>query len=81
MVNLAAPASLLRALPLAESAAIERYGATIELASGAVLYAVGETIDAIYFPLTCVGSVTTELEDGRLVESATVDREGVAGLP
>jgi len=80
VVESSGPASLLLALPPAEAAAIEAGGQTVALDAGAILYAVGDVIDQIYFPLTCVASVTTELEDGRLVESATIGREGVVGL-
>lgn len=81
MVEIAAPASLLSALPPHEAAAIRAHGTVTDFAPGALLYAVGDPIDAIYFPIDCVASVTTELADGRLVESATVGREGVVGLP
>jgi len=45
------------------------------------VYARGEPIAFVYFPVDCVISLVAEMEDGRTVEVATVGREGMAGLP
>lgn len=71
----------LRALPESERLTIvDAADATVH-ASGEVIYRVGGGFPAIYFPLTAVISVTTELSDGKIVESVTIGREGMAGLP
>jgi CRP-like cAMP-binding protein len=46
-----------------------------------VLFEPGKTIDAVYFPLNGVVSLVTPLEDGVIVEVATVGNEGVVGVP
>ncbi len=46
-----------------------------------VLFEPGETVDAVYFPLNGVISLVTPLEDGAVVEVATVGNEGVVGVP
>jgi CRP-like cAMP-binding protein len=45
-----------------------------------VLYHQGDAITAVYFPLTCVVSLMTELKNGETVEIAIVGNEGVIGL-
>lgn len=40
-----------------------------------------EPIRDIYFPLNCLLSLVTILEDGSTVESGTIGREGMSGLP
>lgn len=37
--------------------------------------------DAAYFPIECVLSVVTRMEDGSLVEVATIGREGTTAVP
>ena len=51
------------------------------LEMGRSLYEPGEQITHIYFPLTAVTSVLSEMDDGTTVEVATVGREGMIGLP
>jgi CRP-like cAMP-binding protein len=73
--------TLLRSLPRHERGLFLSAGNEVNHQSGDVLFRPGEPFDAIYFPRTCVISITTEFEDGRLVESASTGCEGVAGLP
>jgi CRP-like cAMP-binding protein len=40
-----------------------------------------QPISHVYFPLTAVTSVLSEMEDGTTVEVATIGREGMVGLP
>lgn len=40
-----------------------------------------EPIRDIYFPLNCLLSLVTILEDGSTVESGTIGREGMSGIP
>ncbi|GAB7191712.1 Crp/Fnr family transcriptional regulator [Kineococcus sp. NUM-3379] len=53
----------------------------VPLTLGTVLYAPGEPVRTIHFPLLGVVSIVTELEDEEVVEVATVGHEGVVGLP
>ncbi len=45
-----------------------------------LLYEPDQTITHIYFPLTAVTSVLSEMDDGTTVEVATIGREGMVGL-
>jgi CRP-like cAMP-binding protein len=40
-----------------------------------------EPIDHCYFPVNCLLSLVTRLEDGSAVESGTIGREGMSGVP
>jgi len=51
------------------------------LAIKAVLFEPGAAIDAVYFPISGVISLVTALEDGNIVEVATVGNEGIVGVP
>lgn len=52
-----------------------------DLTSGQVLFAHDQPIETVYFPLGAVASLLTPMADGSQVESATVGREGIVGLP
>jgi CRP-like cAMP-binding protein len=45
-----------------------------------ILYHPGDQITAVYFPLTCVISMMTEMKNGATIEIATVGNEGVLGI-
>jgi CRP-like cAMP-binding protein len=45
------------------------------------IYEQGKRIDYAYFPESCVVSVVKELDDGRVIETATIGNEGMVGLP
>lgn len=46
-----------------------------------VLFEPGQLVDAVYFPLDGVVSLVTPLEDGSIVEVATIGNEGIVGVP
>jgi CRP-like cAMP-binding protein len=46
-----------------------------------VLFEPGQRIEALYFPLDGVVSLVTPLEDGAIVEVATIGNEGIVGVP
>jgi CRP-like cAMP-binding protein len=46
-----------------------------------VLFEPGQAVDAVHFPLNGVVSLVTPLEDGAIVEVATVGNEGIVGVP
>ena len=50
------------------------------LPSGKVLHEPGEPIAVVYFPLVGVVSVVADLGDDQVVETATIGREGMAGI-
>ena len=45
------------------------------------IYEQGRKVDYVYFPETSVISVLKVLEDGTVIETDTIGREGMAGLP
>ena len=46
-----------------------------------VLYEPGAPITHVYFPINCVVSLLTVMQDGTALEAATVGNEGMVGLP
>jgi CRP-like cAMP-binding protein len=54
---------------------------TISLTLKHTLHKPGEPVEHVYFPGGGFVSVLTVLEDGTMVEVATIGREGIAGLP
>jgi CRP-like cAMP-binding protein len=71
---------LLASLPAADQ---DRLMATLDIVPlilKAVLHKPGESIDYIYFPGGGFCSIVTALEDGRMVEVATVGCEGMVGV-
>ena len=51
----------------------------VHLRAGHIIAENGLTSGAVHFPVSCVISKLTVMEDGRAIEFATVGREGVAG--
>jgi CRP-like cAMP-binding protein len=71
---------LLAALPRVSR---ERLVGKMQLTSLAVkdaLYHRDDAITSMYFPLTCVVSLMTEMKNGETIEIATVGNEGVIGV-
>ena len=52
-----------------------------ELAARAHVVPLGEPIECVYFPLSCVCSTVAHVDRGEGVEVATIGNEGVSGLP
>ena len=74
------PNRLLAALPVDEYARIHQ---ALEIATTRlkqILHKPGEPIGHVYFPGGGFCSVLTVLEDGRMVEVATIGREGAVGI-
>jgi CRP-like cAMP-binding protein len=76
----AAKNNLLRKLPAEELAALLALSTHVEINLRDVLSPSGQTIKNVYFQLTGMISIVTELKDGTSLESMTVGREGFAGL-
>jgi CRP-like cAMP-binding protein len=77
----AARNNILAKLPPAELAALLEFSTRIECTLRQVLIQNGAKINNVYFPLTGMISLVTELNDGTVLESMTVGCEGFSGLP
>ncbi|OUL28865.1 Crp/Fnr family transcriptional regulator [Nostoc sp. 106C] len=53
----------------------------VSLSHGQAIILPNEPITDIYFPLNALLSLVTVMEDGSMVESGSVGREGMAGVP
>jgi CRP-like cAMP-binding protein len=73
--------TLLSKLPSSELAALLEQSAYVDCDLRDVFYASGAKIKNVYFPVTGMISLVTELKDGTSLESMTVGCEGFAGLP
>jgi CRP-like cAMP-binding protein len=77
----AARNNLLSKLPPSELAALLARSTHVEGNLRDVFFAKDQQIKNVYFPLTGMISLVTQLKDGTSLESMTVGREGFAGLP
>jgi CRP-like cAMP-binding protein len=73
--------NLLSKLPASELAALLELSTQVQCDLRDVLSATRQRIKNVYFPLTGMISLVTELKDGTSLESMTVGCEGFAGLP
>lgn len=73
--------NLLSKLPASELTALLELSTHVQCDLRDVLSATGQRIKNVYFPLTGMISLVTELKDGTSLESMTVGCEGFAGLP
>jgi CRP-like cAMP-binding protein len=71
---------LLASLSEEELAKLGPYLERLQVKPHEVLVEPNETISHVYFPLTCMISLVTILDDGVTIESATIGNEGMAGL-
>ncbi len=72
-----------RLLALLPPQELERIGAHAELVSlghGDCIIVPDRPIREVHFPLTCLLSMVTTMEDGATVESGTIGREGMSGI-
>jgi CRP-like cAMP-binding protein len=72
---------ILNALPAAERDRLTGSMETVALPIKAVLFEPGGLIEFVYFPISGVISLVTALQDGDIVEVATVGNEGIVGVP
>lgn len=72
---------LLASLPAADQAELARDLERVELELRQVLFDVDRPIEHVYFPEAMVTSVLSVMADGSAVETATIGREGMVGLP
>src|SRR5436190_18260695 len=73
------PNRLLAALPAADYARILPSLIVVPLKLKDILHKPGEPVEEVYFPGGGFCSMLTVLEDGGMVEIATIGREGVVG--
>lgn len=71
---------LLAALPRAGRERVLSKTHKVILSVEDILCHPGDTITAVYFPLTCVISMMTEMKNGATIEIATVGNEGILGI-
>jgi CRP-like cAMP-binding protein len=71
---------LLARLPREDRIRIDRRLERVSLATQEVLYATDSVIRRVYFPTRGLISVIAELENGRVLEVATVGPEGMLGI-
>lgn len=72
---------ILDRLPAKDRAILQAKLSPVFLRVKTVLFEPGEVVDAVYFPLDGVISLVTPLEDGTIVEVATIGNEGMVGVP
>jgi CRP-like cAMP-binding protein len=71
---------LLAALTACDAARVASDLQLVALQSGEVLYESGTRLRHVYFPLTCVVSLSYVMEDGASAEIAVVGNDGVLGI-
>lgn len=71
---------LLAALPRQDYQRIARSLDTVPLKLKDLLHRVGDPIEHVYFPVAGFFSLVTVLKGGRMVEVATIGREGMVGI-
>lgn len=71
---------LLAALPLADYRRLERELEKVILSAGEVIHEAGETMDFLYFPVSCIVSLRSITQDGASSEVAIVGNDGVVGV-
>jgi CRP-like cAMP-binding protein len=72
---------ILEALPAEDRDRLIRGMVLVALPIKTVLFEPGEPIRAVHFPIDGVISLVTPLDDGAIVEVATVGNEGIVGVP
>lgn len=72
---------LLASLPEEDFQRLEPHFERVSLSHNQYAIVPDEPIKDIYFPLNCLLSLVTILEDGSTVESGTIGREGMSGVP
>jgi CRP-like cAMP-binding protein len=72
---------ILEALPAEDRDRLIRSMVLVALPIKTVLFEPGEPIRAVHFPIDGVISLVTPLDDGAIVEVATVGNEGIVGVP
>ena len=72
---------LLAALPRQELEELSPHFERVSLSHGQHVIVPDEPVRDVYFPLNCLLSLVTTMEDGSSVESGSIGREGMSGVP
>jgi CRP-like cAMP-binding protein len=72
---------LLALLPAADLEHLRRHAEVVSLRHGYPAIVPDRPINEVLFPLTCLLSLVTTMEDGATVESGSIGREGMSGIP
>ena len=72
---------LLAKFPAEELERLRPHFERVSLAHGDYAIVPDEPIRYVYFPLNCLLSLVTTMSDGGSVESGTIGREGMSGIP
>ena len=70
---------LLAALPREQMNLLNSHLTTVSLAQNSVVYEAGDKVDQVYFAHSGMFSMLAVMRDGKVIETATVGREGVVG--
>jgi hypothetical protein len=73
--------AILEGLGTSEIAKVVRSARLVHLPVRYPIYQPDELIRDVYFPLDCVLSIVTRMQDGSAIEVGTVGREGVSAFP
>ncbi len=73
------PNLLLASLSAENAALLQPHLKRVHLEQTKILYGSGDTVHAVYFPLTAIVSLVVVLSSGETVEAAMVGRDGVVG--
>jgi CRP-like cAMP-binding protein len=71
---------LLEALPVASRARLINQLEEVSLQQGEVLHRPGEPIEYVYFPLSCLLSITITMQNGATAETGLVGNCGMIGI-
>lgn len=72
---------ILTQLPPEEFDRLRPHCKQVSLHRGQQIVSPDEPIRDMYFPLNCLLSLVTQMEDGSSIESGTIGREGMSGVP
>jgi CRP-like cAMP-binding protein len=72
--------AVLASLPQSDAAALRPHLKASHLEQKTVLYEAGDTIKAVYFPVSAVVSLVVSLATGEMTEAAMVGRDGAVGM-
>lgn len=81
-LNVEWPASnrVIASLPEAARAALLAHAAPVRLGYQRTVYDAGDEVRQVYFPVTCVIADVAIMDDGTMVETGMVGREGAVGV-
>jgi CRP-like cAMP-binding protein len=72
--------AILSSLTSGDASALQPHLQPIYLESKRILFNMGDTVDAVYFPTGAVVSLVVGLSTGEMVEGAMVGKDGVVGV-